>query len=84
VDWSQLNSVQEGQADVHVTEQNKKKYVDAVVEHRISNCVKEQFDLFMSGFDELIPQHLMTIFDEREMELLICGMSEIDVYILSK
>ncbi|KAJ8587990.1 HECT-domain-containing protein [Rhizopogon salebrosus TDB-379] len=68
-----------GGAEVDVTEDNKKEYVDAVVEYRISKRVKEQFDSFMSGFSELIPQELITVFDERELELLIGGMSEIDV-----
>jgi E3 ubiquitin-protein ligase NEDD4 len=68
-----------GGADINVTQDNKKEYVDAVVEYRISKRVKEQFDSFMSGFSELIPQDLITVFDERELELLIGGMSEIDV-----
>jgi len=68
-----------GGADVEVTEDNKTDYVDAVVEYRISKRVKEQFEAFMSGFGELIPQELITVFDERELELLIGGMSEIDV-----
>lgn len=37
----------------------------------------------MSGFGELIPQELVNVFDERELELLIGGMSEIDVYVSS-
>ncbi|GBE82605.1 ubiquitin-protein ligase [Sparassis latifolia] len=68
-----------GGADVPVTEENKKEYVNCVVEYRISKRVKEQFDAFMSGFSELIPQDLINVFDERELELLIGGMSEIDV-----
>lgn len=70
-----------GGADVEVTEDNKKDYVDAVVEYRISKRVREQFEAFMSGFNELIPQDLITVFDERELELLIGGMSEIDVWV---
>lgn len=72
-----------GGADVPVTEDNKKDYVEAIVEYRISKRVKEQFEAFMSGFSELIPQDLITVFDERELELLIGGMSEIDVYVHS-
>jgi E3 ubiquitin-protein ligase NEDD4 len=71
-----------GGTDIVVTEDNKKEYVDHVVEYRISKRVKEQFDAFMSGFSELIPQDLITVFDERELELLIGGMSEIDVYVI--
>ena len=68
-----------GGADVPVTDENKKEYVDLIVEYRISKRVHEQFEAFMSGFNELIPQELINVFDERELELLIGGMSEIDV-----
>lgn len=68
-----------GGTDVPVTEENKKEYVECVVEYRIHKRVLEQFEAFISGFNELIPQELINVFDERELELLIGGMSEIDV-----
>ncbi|KAJ3498944.1 hypothetical protein NLJ89_g10157 [Agrocybe chaxingu] len=68
-----------GGEDIPLTEQNKKEYVDAVVAYRISKRVKEQFDAFMEGLLELIPRELINVFDERELELLIGGMSEIDM-----
>ncbi|KAF8895481.1 hypothetical protein BD779DRAFT_1499760 [Infundibulicybe gibba] len=68
-----------GGGDIPVTEENKKEYVDAVVAYRISKRVKEQFDAFMEGLLELIPSDLISVFDERELELLIGGMSEIDI-----
>lgn len=68
-----------GGANVPVTEENKKEYVDTVIEYRIVRRVREQFEAFMSGFSELIPQELVNVFDERELELLIGGMSDIDV-----
>ena len=71
-----------GGADVAVTEENKKEYVDFVVEYLMLKRVKNQFDAFMSGFSDLIPQDLINVFDECELELLIGGrMSEIDVYV---
>ncbi|RXK40463.1 E3 ubiquitin-protein ligase NEDD4 [Tremella mesenterica] len=71
--------LKENGRDIEVTEENKKEYVDLVTEYRISRRVAEQFEAFMSGFNELIPQELINVFDERELELLIGGMSEIDV-----
>jgi len=68
-----------GGEDIPVTESNKKDYVEAVVAYRISKRVKEQFDSFMEGLLELIPRDLINVFDERELELLIGGMSEIDM-----
>jgi len=70
-----------GGADIPVTEENKKEYVDLMVKYYISKRVKDQFDAFISGFSELIPQDLINMFDEGELELLIGGMSEIDVYV---
>ena len=70
-----------GGADIAVTEENKKEYVDLVVECHTSKRVKDQFDAFMSGFRELVPQDLINVFDERELELLIGGISDIDVYV---
>jgi hypothetical protein len=40
-----------------------------VTEYRISRRVSEQFEAFMSGFNELIPQELINVFDERELEV---------------
>lgn len=71
-----------GGADVPVTEDNKKEYVDAVVEYRIAKRVEDQFIAFIEGFREVIPQELIDVFDERELELLIGGMSEIDMCVL--
>ncbi|KAF9468470.1 hypothetical protein BDZ94DRAFT_1153978 [Collybia nuda] len=68
-----------GGQELPVTEENKKEYVDSIVAYRISKRVKEQFDAFMEGLLELIPSDLINVFDERELELLIGGMSEIDI-----
>ncbi|UZJ56685.1 hypothetical protein CBS101457_006005 [Exobasidium rhododendri] len=68
-----------GGEDIEVTDDNKKEYIDLMTEWRIVRRVEEQFKAFISGFTELIPQDLINVFDERELELLIGGMSEIDV-----
>ncbi|KZP31501.1 HECT-domain-containing protein [Athelia psychrophila] len=68
-----------GGADFPVTEDNKSEYVDCVVEYRIAKRVEAQFTAFQEGFREVIPQELIDVFDERELELLIGGMSEIDM-----
>jgi len=68
-----------GGEDISVSEENKKEYVELVVDYRIAKRVKNQFDAFMEGLLELIPTELINVFDERELELLIGGMSEIDM-----
>lgn len=70
-----------GGANIAVTQENKKEYVEAVVEYRTKTRIKEQTTAFQEGFRELIPSELVDVFDERELELLIGGMSEIDTYV---
>lgn len=62
-----------------MTEENKREYVDLAVHYRIIGRVKEQFDSFVDGFFEVIPKSLIAVFDERELELLIGGMTDIDM-----
>jgi E3 ubiquitin-protein ligase NEDD4 len=62
-----------------VTEENKQEYVDLLVEYRIVKRVQEQFAAFLEGFGEAIPLDLIRVFDENELELLIGGVSEIDM-----
>ncbi|KAM0754045.1 HECT-domain-containing protein [Meredithblackwellia eburnea MCA 4105] len=68
-----------GGQDIAVTNENKKEYVQLITEWRIQKRVEDQFKAFLFGFNELIPQELINVFDERELELLIGGMSEVDV-----
>lgn len=68
-----------GGRDIEVTEDNKLEYVELISEWKISKRVEEQFKAFIDGFNELIPQELVNVFDERELELLIGGLAEIDV-----
>lgn len=64
---------------IEVTDENKKEYVELFAQWKIVDRVQEQFRAFMDGFNELIPEDLVTVFDERELELLIGGIAEIDV-----
>jgi E3 ubiquitin-protein ligase NEDD4 len=65
--------------NIDVTNENKKEYVDLMVKWRIEKRIAEQFQAFKEGFHELIPHDLINVFDERELELLIGGIAEIDV-----
>ncbi|KLU88172.1 E3 ubiquitin-protein ligase hulA [Magnaporthiopsis poae ATCC 64411] len=65
--------------NIDVTNENKKEYVDLMVKWRIEKRIAEQFEAFKLGFHELIPIDLINVFDERELELLIGGIAEIDV-----
>ncbi|EEP80938.1 E3 ubiquitin--protein ligase pub1 [Uncinocarpus reesii 1704] len=68
-----------GGRDIAVTNENKRQYVELVTEWKIQKRVEEQFNAFIAGFNELIPSDLVNVFDERELELLIGGIADIDV-----
>ncbi|OBT42827.1 E3 ubiquitin-protein ligase hulA [Pseudogymnoascus sp. WSF 3629] len=74
-----VEDLKPGGRDIAVTNENKKEYVDLMIKWRIQKRVDEQFQAFVSGFHELIPADLVNVFDERELELLIGGIAEIDV-----
>jgi E3 ubiquitin-protein ligase NEDD4 len=68
-----------GGSSQDVTESNKDAYVDLVVAHRIAGRITEQFRAFMEGLGDVLPLDLLRVFDEHELELLIGGMTEIDM-----
>ncbi|XP_069780101.1 E3 ubiquitin-protein ligase NEDD4-like isoform X5 [Narcine bancroftii] len=66
-------------SDMVVTNENKREYIDLVIQWRFVNRVQKQMNAFMEGFTELIPIDLIKIFDENELELLMCGLGDVDV-----
>nr|XP_055035345.1 E3 ubiquitin-protein ligase NEDD4-like isoform X9 [Misgurnus anguillicaudatus] len=66
-------------SDMVVTNDNKKEYIDLVIQWRFVNRVQKQMNAFLEGFTELIPIDLIKIFDENELELLMCGLGDVDV-----
>ncbi|KAI2666528.1 E3 ubiquitin-protein ligase SMURF2 [Labeo rohita] len=41
--------------------------------------IEAQFLALQKGFNEVIPQHLLKAFDEKELELIVCGLGKIDI-----
>ncbi|ERN14346.1 E3 ubiquitin-protein ligase UPL2 isoform X1 [Amborella trichopoda] len=68
-----------GGRNVRVTEENKHEYVDLVAEHKLTTAIRPQINAFMEGFNELIPRELISIFHDKELELLISGLPDIDL-----
>ncbi|RUS88113.1 hypothetical protein EGW08_004166, partial [Elysia chlorotica] len=76
--WIQENDP----ADLEMTfsvEEDQFGEVVCVIRWRFSARVEHQMRSFMRGFNALVPQNLLQIFDENEVELLMCGLQDIDV-----
>ncbi|XP_059397962.1 E3 ubiquitin-protein ligase NEDD4-like [Carassius carassius] len=66
-------------SEMVITNDNKKEYIDLVIQWRFVNRVQKQMNAFLEGFTELITIDLIKIFDENELELLMCGLGDVDV-----
>ncbi|CAG7785471.1 unnamed protein product [Allacma fusca] len=64
---------------IPVTNENKKEYLNALANYRLATKVKGEVEAFLKGVNEMVPEELLTIFDENELELLMCGTSEYSV-----
>lgn len=73
------HELKEGGSDVAVTESNKEEYIELLVQWRFNRGVEQQTKAFFKGFTSVFPLEWLQYFDERELELLLCGMQDIDV-----
>lgn len=68
-----------GGADIKVTEDNKEEYIQLMIEWRFTRGVQPQTEKFMEGFGEVIPIEWLQYFDEAELEMILCGVQNIDI-----
>lgn len=68
-----------GGASILVTEDNKDEYIGLMTEWRFSRGVQEQTQAFLDGFNEVVPLQWLQYFDEKELEVMLCGMQEVDL-----
>uniref|UniRef100_A0A6Q2YQN8 E3 ubiquitin-protein ligase n=1 Tax=Esox lucius TaxID=8010 RepID=A0A6Q2YQN8_ESOLU len=62
-----------------VTADNKEEYISLLTDWRFTRGVEEQTKAFLDGFNEVVPLEWLRYFDEKELELMLCGMQEIDL-----
>ncbi|XP_016986687.1 E3 ubiquitin-protein ligase HUWE1 isoform X2 [Drosophila rhopaloa] len=76
---TQIRDLKPNGRDTAVTEENKFEYVQLVCQLKMSGSIRQQLDAFLEGFYDIIPKHLISIFNEQELELLISGLPDIDI-----
>ncbi|KAK2955555.1 hypothetical protein BLNAU_9411 [Blattamonas nauphoetae] len=65
-------------ADVPVTNENAEQFIQLWAEHKMTTSIAWQLEAFTSGLSSIAPINLLTIFDSFELEMLMCGMPNID------
>ena len=64
--------------NVPVTDENKKLYCQLITELKMTKAIQQQINYFLEGFYDVIPFHLISIFNEFQLELLLSGVPSID------
>jgi E3 ubiquitin-protein ligase NEDD4 len=68
-----------GGENMEVTRENRAEYAELVLRHLVFSTVEGPLGRLLRGFYDVIPPPLLAVFDPRELELLLCGMPDIDV-----
>ncbi|KII61518.1 NEDD4-like E3 ubiquitin-protein ligase WWP2 [Thelohanellus kitauei] len=68
-----------GGKNTKVTEENKKDYVNLMVEFLLTHNTSQQLQEILTAFYEMIPAPWLAFIDEKELELLLCGIQTYDI-----
>ena len=68
-----------GGAEINVTNDNLTEYVDAIIKYQLLERTRPQVTELILGFYDVIEEGLLTVFDFQELELLMCGLPQIDL-----
>ncbi len=66
-------------ANIKVTDENKRDYVDAIARHRMISAIQPQIHAFLEGFWNVLPRVSLQMFSDHELELMISGLPDVDV-----
>lgn len=76
--------LKENGSEINITEENKLEYIQLRLDYYFKTYASEQINSFLNGFFEVIPQEKLQMFTAQELDLVICGIPEIDINDLRK
>lgn len=62
-----------------VTAENLSEYLESYMKYFLLERIKPQVTELLLGFYDVIPESALTVFDYQELELMLCGLPNIDV-----
>ena len=66
-------------SNIDITEENLTEYLESQVKYRLLTRVHDQLFHLLSGFYDVVPEPLLSVFDFQELELLMHGLPDIDL-----
>jgi HECT-domain (ubiquitin-transferase) len=66
-------------ANIDVSRDNLASYIEANVRYRLFDRTLPQLTELLVGFYDVVPEEALTVFDANELELLLCGLPNIDL-----
>jgi E3 ubiquitin-protein ligase HUWE1 len=75
----QTDQLKQGILDIVVTDENKAEHVDLNVNNRLNFQAKAQIKNFLADFYFLIPPDEVQIFSPQELDLINCGIPDVDI-----
>ncbi|KAF9196588.1 hypothetical protein BGZ50_009103 [Haplosporangium sp. Z 11] len=71
--------VPDGQ-DIAVTNENREAYVQAYMDHYVHEHIQQEFAAFQRGFEKICGGEALKLLRPEELELLLCGNSDLDMH----
>ncbi|XP_021965341.1 apoptosis-resistant E3 ubiquitin protein ligase 1 [Folsomia candida] len=65
--------------NIAVINENREEYLNLLAQYRLCTKVKREIEAFVKGLSEIVPDGLLTNFDENELEILMCGRSTFSI-----
>ena len=73
-----VEELKEGGASIYVDQSNKEEYVELFVDYIFNRQCEKFFTSFANGFHKVCQGELINTFEPEELELLICGSTDLD------
>jgi E3 ubiquitin-protein ligase HUWE1 len=65
--------------NIAVTDETKGEYIKLIAHHRMTSGIRAQIDSFLNGFYDFVSPELICIFSPTELELLVCGLPDVNI-----
>src|SRR5690242_19867619 len=80
VDGQRVVDLKPNGRNIEVTDENKLEYIELRTKWILLKSISSQLASLMKGLFDVIPPEILAVFDHQELELLMCGVPEIDVH----